>query len=65
MNLATVKAYSIAIRFGSKYAYQTIPRLLTLWLEMGEDANLSTSDVYIAINSEVEVAIKLTPTYKV
>ena len=65
MNLATVKAYSIAIRFGSKYAYQTIPRLLTLWLDMGEDANLSTSDVYIAINSEVEVAIKLTPTYKV
>ena len=65
MNLATVRAYSMAIRFGSKYAYQTIPRLLTLWLDMGEDAHLSTSDVYMAINTEIEAAIKLTPSYKV
>ncbi|KAH8118429.1 hypothetical protein DFH11DRAFT_1686601 [Phellopilus nigrolimitatus] len=34
MNLFTVRSYATAIRLGSKYAYQTIPRLLTLWLDM-------------------------------
>ena len=36
MNVFTVKAYVTAIRLGSKYAYQTIPRILTIWLDMGE-----------------------------
>lgn len=65
MNLFTVKAYSMAIRLGSKYAYQTIPRLLTLWLDMGEDASLAQGDVFSSINAEIEVAIRHTPVYKV
>ena len=41
MNVFTVKAYVTAIRLGSKYAYQTIPRILTLWLDMGERVDKS------------------------
>lgn len=29
-----------ALAYGSKYIYQTMPRLLTLWLDMGEDPDL-------------------------
>lgn len=36
MNVFTVRAYVTAIRLGSKYAYQTIPRILTIWLDLGE-----------------------------
>jgi serine/threonine-protein kinase ATR len=37
MNLYTARSYVTAIRLGSKYAYQTIPRILTIWLDMGEE----------------------------
>ena len=65
MNLYTVRAYSTATRNGTKYIYQTIPRLLTLWLDMGEDPYLSQTETFKSINSEVELAIESTPVYKV
>lgn len=65
MNLYTVRAYSAAIKIGTKYTYQTIPRLLTLWLDMGEDSSLSQTETFKSINSEVELAVDSTPVYKV
>ncbi|TDL29365.1 hypothetical protein BD410DRAFT_710460 [Rickenella mellea] len=64
MNLQTVKYYAAANRIGSKYVYQTIPRMLTLWLDMGEDDALRQSDDFKAINTEIEASIKYTPIYK-
>ncbi|KAI5124851.1 hypothetical protein M0805_007285 [Coniferiporia weirii] len=64
MNLYTVRAYSTAIRLGSKYAYQTIPRLLTIWLDMGEDNVHAGGDSFVAINTEIQNAISHTPVYK-
>ena len=65
MNLFTVKTYATAIRLGSKYAYQTIPRLLTIWLDMGEDDVFASCDQFVKINDEVLRAIIRTPVYKV
>ncbi|KAJ3474989.1 hypothetical protein NLI96_g12128 [Meripilus lineatus] len=64
MNLQTVKSFSKAIRYGSKYIYQTVPRLLTLWLDMGEHPTTSKSETFTRINLEVSRAIKNTPVCK-
>lgn len=37
MNLNTIKCFGEAITHGDKYIYETLPRLLTLWLDMGEN----------------------------
>ena len=65
MNVYTVKEYAMAIRLGSKYTYQTIPRILTLWLDMGEDAGLHDSETFTLINNELWSAVKQVPTFKV
>ncbi|TCD67266.1 serine/threonine-protein kinase M1 [Steccherinum ochraceum] len=64
MNLQTVRCYGKAIRFGSKYIYQTVPRLLTLWLDMGEHKEISQTDIYSRINKELAKVIQTVPTYK-
>ncbi|KAJ3818475.1 hypothetical protein EV361DRAFT_810329 [Lentinula raphanica] len=64
MNLSTVKAYAEAINLGTKYIYQTVPRLLTLWLDLGEDDRISETDAFRAINHAVAGAIKTSPIYK-
>jgi hypothetical protein len=65
MNLYTVRFFAKAIKFGSKYVYQTVPRLLTIWLDLGEDGNLSVGDTFKKLNEAVAKAIKETPVYKV
>ena len=65
MNLNTIKYYSKAIKAGSKYVYQTVPRLLTLWLDLGEDDPELRMESNQKINQEVAKAIETTPTYKV
>lgn len=65
MNLQTVRCYGKAIRYGSKYIYQTVPRLLTLWLDMGEDATVADTEIFQRVNKEVAKAIQSVPTYKV
>ena len=65
MNLYTVRSYATAIRVGSKYAYQAIPRLLTIWLDMGEDDTFANCDQFVKINGEIQRAIARTPVYKV
>jgi len=65
MNLYTVRFFARAIKSGSKYIYQTIPRLLTIWLDLGEDRNLSSGESFKKLNDTVAKAIKETPVYKV
>ena len=65
MNLQTVRCYGKAIRYGSKYIYQTVPRLLTLWLDMGENAVVADTEIFQRVNKEVAKAIQSVPTYKV
>lgn len=65
MNLHTVKCFSKAIVHGSKYVYQTVPRLLTIWLDMGENITPAITDVFRKLNHYVATAIKTAPAYKV
>jgi len=65
MNLNTIRYYSKAIKAGSKYVYQTVPRLLTLWLDLGEDDPDLKMESNQKINQEVSKAIEAIPTYKV
>jgi len=65
MNLYTVRFFAKAIRYGSKYVYQTVPRLLTIWLDLGEDSNQSVTDIFKKLNELVAKAIKDIPAYKV
>jgi hypothetical protein len=65
MNLHTVRCFSKAIVFGSKYVYQTVPRLLTIWLDMGENVTPAIADVFNKLNNYVASAIKTAPVYKV
>jgi len=65
MNLYTVKEFGKAIKLGSKYVYQMVPRFLTIWLDMGEDPDHSKSKIYPKINTEVARLIEEVPVYKV
>ncbi|KDQ08227.1 hypothetical protein BOTBODRAFT_569890 [Botryobasidium botryosum FD-172 SS1] len=40
MTYQICKHYAKALLHGSKYIYQTMPRMLTLWLDMGEEDDL-------------------------
>ncbi|KAF5387623.1 hypothetical protein D9615_000714 [Tricholomella constricta] len=64
MNLYTVRSFAKAIKFGSKYVYQTVPRLLTIWLDLGEDRSTAGTDVFKKLNDNVAKAIKDSPVYK-
>ena len=65
MSLHTVRAYVRAIRHGQKFIYQTVPRLLTLWLDIGEHPEMSQHKNYGYMLTEIERAIKTIPVYKV
>ena len=65
MNLHTVKCFARAIVCGSKYVYQTVPRLLTIWLDMGENVTPTVADVFRKLNNYVSTAIRTAPVYKV
>lgn len=63
--MSTVKYFAKAIIYGSKYVYQTVPRLLTIWLDMGENVNPAIADLFKKLNTTVNSAIKNAPVYKV
>lgn len=65
MNLHTVKCFAKAITHGSKYVYQTVPRLLTIWLDMGENVTPAIAEIFKKLNGFVASAIKNAPVYKV
>ncbi|KAF8897901.1 hypothetical protein BD779DRAFT_1608382 [Infundibulicybe gibba] len=64
MNLSTVRSFAKAIKFGSKYVYQTVPRLLTIWLDLGEDPDLAKTDVFKKLNDAAARATRESPIYK-
>ncbi|RDB19974.1 Serine/threonine-protein kinase atr [Hypsizygus marmoreus] len=64
MCLYTVRAFARAIKLGSKYVYQTVPRLLTIWLDMGEDKPTAGLEVFKKLNDVVSKAINSAPVYK-
>ncbi|KAF9450926.1 hypothetical protein P691DRAFT_724995 [Macrolepiota fuliginosa MF-IS2] len=63
MNLATVRTYARAIKQGSKYVYQTVPRMLTIWLDLGESQS-ADKDSISKCNSQAQKAIHEVPAYK-
>ncbi|KAI8866143.1 hypothetical protein GQ42DRAFT_128610, partial [Ramicandelaber brevisporus] len=50
-----IKCYTKALCYGNEYIYQTLPRVLTLWLEAGED------DIVIDYNINVTYLGGLSP----
>ncbi|PBK93781.1 hypothetical protein ARMGADRAFT_1100399 [Armillaria gallica] len=64
MNVNTVRSYARAIRHGSKYVYQTVPRLLTLWLDLGDDEMLRKTESFKTISETVRIATEQTPVYQ-
>ncbi|KAJ6515319.1 hypothetical protein C8R45DRAFT_1139488, partial [Mycena sanguinolenta] len=64
MNVSTVKSYGRAIKHGSKYVYQTVSRLLTIWLDLGEDRRVATQETFKKLNDSVAKIIKEAPVYK-
>ncbi|KAF8622078.1 hypothetical protein AX15_007222 [Amanita polypyramis BW_CC] len=64
MNLSTVRSYAKALKVGSKYVYQTVPRILTIWLDLGEDKKLAAQDPFKKLNDTVARVIKECPAFK-
>lgn len=68
MNLSTIRSYVQACRCGSKYIYQALSRLLTLWLNVvGNDLanDVYALDEHKKIQVEVAKAVRSIPSYKV
>lgn len=67
MSLATFRAFSRAVKQGSKYVYQTVPRLITLWLDIGERSYQEREDKETVVkwHEAAFKAIREIPAYKV
>lgn len=68
MNYQTVRSFIRALGYGSKYTYQTLPRILTIWLDMADDRERCTSqygDSFQMISKEIAAAVSTVPVYKV
>ena len=64
MNMTTIRCYSKAIQLGSKYIYLTVPRVLTLWLDLGAQDN-PDEEIVKAASKCVWRSFKASPRYKV
>ena len=64
MNLTTIKCYCAAVTLGSKHIYQTVPRLLTLFLDLGAQPD-PEKDIVTEASDAVWEAVKASPRYKV
>lgn len=65
MNFQTIKCFTEAAAYGNKFVYQTVPRLLTLWLDMGERKVTAENPLFDKINNVVASSIDSIPVYKV
>ena len=65
MRLATVRCFTKAMKYGNKFVYQTVPRLLTIWLDMGEDPTVRSDECFTKITAEISRAISGVPASKV
>ncbi|KAH0840168.1 Nop14-like family-domain-containing protein [Lanmaoa asiatica] len=64
MNAHTVRNYAKAVGLGSKYVYQAIPRMLTLWLDFGENSKAAAHPVFLKIHAAICQAVESVPAYK-
>ena len=53
------------MKYGNKFIYQTVPRLLTIWLDMGEDNTVNMHECFIKISAEISRSISGVPAFKV
>ncbi|KAF9534591.1 hypothetical protein CPB83DRAFT_754578 [Crepidotus variabilis] len=60
----TIRAYVKAIMNGSKFVYQTVPRMLTIWLDMGENKKICHEDSYKKMTEVIAKAFREAPAYK-
>lgn len=65
MNTYTIRSFVKAIMNGSKFIYQTVPRMLTIWLDVGEDKRACQEDSYKKMTDVMAKAFKEAPAYKV
>lgn len=42
--LKTVENYARSLRYGTKYIYRTMPRMLTIWMDCAERPDLVQTD---------------------
>ncbi|KIJ69878.1 hypothetical protein HYDPIDRAFT_79167 [Hydnomerulius pinastri MD-312] len=64
MNAHTIRDYVKAVMLGSKYVYQAVPRMLTLWLDLGENPKTAGHAIFSKINGAISSAIDGVPVYK-
>ncbi|KAF9238832.1 hypothetical protein BU15DRAFT_88266 [Melanogaster broomeanus] len=64
LNAHTIRNYAKAVMLGSKYVYQAIPRMLTLWLDLGENQKLINHAIFLKINGAISSAIDGVPAFK-
>ena len=65
MNSFTIKAFSKSMMHGSKYTYRTVPRLLTIWLDHGENPLMAQQDTFKKMTEHISRAIQGAPVFKV
>ena len=65
MRLSAVRCFTKAMKYGNKFIYQTVPRLLTIWLDMGEDSTVRSDENFTKITAEISRAISGVPAFKV
>ncbi|KAL0950115.1 hypothetical protein HGRIS_010112 [Hohenbuehelia grisea] len=64
MHVYTVRFFIKSLKSGSKHVFETVPRLLTIWLDVGADERQSKTESFKKINDSVSRAIKEIPAYK-
>ncbi|KZV76007.1 hypothetical protein PENSPDRAFT_570505 [Peniophora sp. CONT] len=64
LRVLAVRSFMKAIKYGSKFTYQSVPRLLTIWLDMGEDADLRKTESFTKVMGEINRILPDIPAYK-
>ncbi|WVQ74974.1 hypothetical protein IAR50_004582 [Cryptococcus sp. DSM 104548] len=60
----TVQMYSKALRYGVKYIFQTMPRMLTIWLDLGETTDTKKDKYVKSIHDTIHKAARELPPYQ-
>lgn len=55
-----IENYIRSLNYGTKYLYQTLPRVLTLWLELGSQVDKPTTEGKISPSRELQQRRKMT-----
>lgn len=50
---------------GSKFVYQTVPRMLSIWMDLADDKNVVVTSDFKKMTDSISTAMKEAPVYKV